>query len=171
MLAPVNAIIPVGVFAVLGLLGAGGSCVICTGGSWSPGGPLGDALNSIFVDGVLATDLLDVVFLSLFSLAVLLFPFRQKRLFDLAYFKPGGKLGVASIGLAGLIVNLVIGWAVLVSPADSYNILAPNSDNWFAIGFTVLLGVIGCLIYTYYRLGPPGKKVDYSTIFSDIPPE
>jgi hypothetical protein len=111
-----------------------------------------------------------VVFFSLFSLAVLLFPFRQKRLFDRAYFKPGGKLGVATIGLAGLIANLVIGWEVLISPGDSYNILAPNSDNWFALGFTVLVGVIGCLIYGYYRLRLK-DKVDYQAIFSEVPPE
>jgi amino acid transporter len=168
--SPVNAIILVGIFAALGLLGAGGSCVVCTGGSWNPGGLLGDALNGIFLDGVNSIDLLDVVFFSLFSLAVLLFPFRQKRLFDRAYFKPGGKLGVATIGLAGLIANLVIGWEVLISPGDSYNILAPNSDNWFALGFTVLVGVIGCLIYGYYRLRLK-DKVDYQAIFSEVPPE
>jgi len=169
--SPVNAVILVGTFAVLGLLGAGGSCVVCTGGSWSLGGPLGVALNAIFVDGVYSTDLLDVVFFSLFSLAVLLLPFRQRRLFDRAYFKPGGKLGVAVVGLAGVIANIVIGWEVLVSPGDSYNILAPNSDNWYALGFTVFLGVIGCLIYAYYRLGPSGRKVDYLAIFSEIPPD
>jgi amino acid transporter len=169
--SPVYAVILVGIFAVLGVLGAGGSCVVCTGGSWSPGGSLGNALNAIFVDGVYSTDLLDVIFFSLFSVAVLLLPFRQKRLFDRAYFKPGGKLGVATIGVAGLIANLVIGWEVLVSPSDAYSILAPTSDNWFALGFTALLGIIGALIYTYYRFGPSRKQVDYSVIFSEIPPE
>jgi amino acid transporter len=169
--SPVNAVILVGIFAVLGLLGAGGSCVVCTGDSWSPGGPIGNALNAIFIDGVYSTDLLDVVFFSLFSVAVLLLPFRGKKFFDRTYFKPGGRMGVAAIGLAGVIANLVIGWEVLISPGDSYNILAPNSDNWFAIGFTVLLGLIGCLIYGSYRLGPSRRKVDYSTIFSEIPPE
>jgi amino acid transporter len=169
--SPVYAVILVGVFAVLGALGAGGSCVICTGGSWSPGGPLGNALNAIFVDGVPSTDLLDAIFFSLFSLAVLLLPFRQKQFFDRAYFKPGGKLGVATVGVAGLIANSLIGWEVLISPGDSYNILAPTSDNLYALGFTALLGVIGTLIYAFYRFGPSNEKVNYSAIFSEIPPE
>ena len=169
--SPVYAVILVGIFAVLGVIGGGGSCVVCTGGSWNPGGTLGGALNGVFLDGVYSTDLLDVVFFSLFSVAVLLLPFRQKRFFDHAYFKPGGNLGVATIGLAGLIANLVIGWEVLISPGDSYNILTPNSDNWFAISFTVLLGVVGCLIYAYYRFGPSRKEIDYAAVFSEIPPE
>lgn len=76
-----------------------------------------------------------------------------------------------TIGLAGLIANLVIAWLVLTGPQDAYNILSPTSDNWFAIGFTVFLGAIGTLIYAYYRFGPSKKEVDYQTIFSEIPPE
>lgn len=167
--SPVNAIVLVGVFAVLGSLGS--SCVLCTGDSWSPGGPLGDVLNGIFFNGIGAVDLLDVVFFSLFALAVLLFPFRQRHVFDAAYFKPGGRIGVAAIGLTGLIANLIIGWAVLTSSVDSYNILAPNSDNWYALGFDLLLGIIGAAIYGYYKWGPSKKHVDYATIFSEIPPD
>jgi amino acid transporter len=167
--SPVNAVVLVGVFAVLGVLGY--SCVFCTAGSWSPSGPLGDVLNGIFYNGIYATDLLDVVFFSLFALAVLLFPFRQRRVFDAAYFKPGGRMGVAAIGLTGLIANLIVGWTVLTSSADSYNILAPNSDNWYALGFDLLLGIIGAAIYGYYRWGLSKKQVNYATIFSEIPPE
>jgi hypothetical protein len=58
---------------------------------------------------------------------------------------------------------------ILTAPQDSYNILAPTSDNWFAIGFTVLLGLVGAGMYAYYKYGK--KDVDYSTIFAEIPPE
>ncbi len=167
--SPVNAVVLVGVFAVFGVLAE--PCVVCTGGTWSPGGPFGDVLNGIFLNGISATSLLDVVFFSLFALAVLLLPFRRRRFFDAAHFKPGGRIGVAAIRLTGLIANLIIGWAVLTSSTDSYNILAPNSDNWYALGFDLLLGVIGVAIYGYYRWGPSKKHVDYSGIFSEIPPE
>jgi amino acid transporter len=168
-LSPVNAVVLVGVFAVFGVLAE--PCVVCTGGTWSPGGPVGNVLNGIFLNGIFATDLLDVVFFSLFALAVLLFPFRQRRAFDAAYFKPGGRTGVVAIGLTALIANLIIGWAVLTSSADSYNILAPTSDNWYALGFDLLLGIIGAAIYGYYKWGPSRKQVDYTGIFSEIPPE
>jgi amino acid transporter len=167
--APVYATVLVGIFAVLGALGE--TCIVCNGGSWGPGGALGDVLTSVVSNGVYATDFLDAVFFSLFALAVVLFPFRLKRTFDAAPFKPGGKLGVTAIGLAGLIANLIIAWLVLASPRDSYNILSPTPDNWFAIGFTVLLGAIGTLIYAYYKFGPSKKKIDYQTIFSQVPPE
>jgi amino acid transporter len=167
--APVYATVLVGIFAVLGALGE--TCIVCNGGSWGPGGIAGDVLTSVFSNGVYATDFLDAVFFSLFALAVVLFPFRLKRTFAAAPFKPGGKLGVTAIGLAGLIANLIIAWLVLASPRDSYNILSPTADNWFAIGFTVLLGAIGTLIYAYYKFGPSKKKIDYQTIFSEVPPE
>jgi len=167
--APVYATVLVGIFAVLGALGE--TCIVCNGGSWGPGGIAGDVLTSVFSNGIYATDLLDAVFFSLFALAVVLFPFRLKRTFDAAPFKPEGKLGVMAIGLAGLIANLIIAWLFLTSPKDSYNILSPTSDNWFAIGFTVLLGAIGTLIYAYYKFGPSKKKIDYQTVFSEIPPE
>ena len=69
------------------------------------------------------------------------------------------------------IANLIIGWAVLTSSTDQYNILAPNSGTWYALGFDLLLGIIGVAIYGYYRWGPSKKHVDYAGIFSEIPPE
>jgi len=167
--SPVYAATLVGIFGVTGALSE--SCIFCNGGSWSPGGTLGDVLTSVFGNGIYNTDLLDVVFFSLFSLAIVLFPLRQKGTFATARFRPGGKLGVMAIGVAGLVANLVIGWTVLTSPQDAYNIISPTPDNWFALGFTALLGIIGSVIYGYYRFGPSSKTRDFSAIFSDIPPE
>jgi APA family basic amino acid/polyamine antiporter len=168
--SPVYATVMVGMFAVLGVLGE--TCIVCNGGSWYIGGIAGSIVNNIFVDGVFSTDLLDAVFFSLFSLAVLLFPFRLKRSFDAAPFRPGGILGVMAIGLSGLTANFIITWVILTSPrGDVYNILSPTSDNLYALGFDALLGVIGCLIYAWYRFGLSRKEVDYSVIFSTIPPE
>lgn len=167
--SPIYAIMLTGIFAVLGALSE--TCVVCTGASWGVSGAVGEMLNSLFSNGLFALDFLDIAFFILFSLAVVLFPFRLKKIYDTAPFRPGGKLGVAAIGLAGLIGNLVIGWVILASPQDSYNILSPTPDNWFALEFTAFLGIIGALIYGYYRLGPSSKKVDYSKIFTEIPPD
>lgn len=166
--SPIYATILVGIFAVLGAVSE--TCVVCNGGSWYLGGVAGNILNNVFLDGVYQVDLLDAVFFSLFSLAVVLFPFRLRKNYDAAPFRPGGKLGVMAIGLAGLIANLMIAWLILTSPQDAYNILSPTPDNLFALEFTGLLGVIGGLIYAYSRFGPSRKKIDYSTIFSEIPP-
>jgi APA family basic amino acid/polyamine antiporter len=165
--SPVNATIATGVFGLLGCFSESG--VISNGGSWNPGGALGGALNGIFSIGVASTDLFDAVFFTLFALALVMLPYRKKEIFDTAPFKIGGKAGMMVIGVLGVIANLVLDWMILSAPQDAYNILAPSSDNLFAIGFTVLLGIIGVAMYSYFKYGK--KDVDYSTIFAEIPPE
>ncbi len=165
--SPVNATIVTGVFGLLGAFSESG--VISTGGTWSPGGTVGGYLNGVFSIGVASTDLFDATFFTLFALALILLPYRKKQIYDTAPFKIGGKAGMVTIGVLGLGANLVLDWMILTAPQDSYNILAPTSDNWFAIGFTVVLGLIGALMYAYYKYGK--KDVDYSTIFAEIPPE
>jgi amino acid transporter len=165
--SPVNATIATGLFALLGCFSESG--VISNGGSWSPGGALGGALNGIFSIGVSSTDLFDAVFFTLFALSLVLLPYRRPKIYEASPIKWGGKTGLAFIGVLGVVANLVLDWMILTAPADSYNILAPTSDNWFAIGFTVLLGIMGAAMYLYYKYGH--KDVDYSTIYSEIPPE
>ena len=167
--SPFYATALIGIFAVLGVLSE--TCIVCSGGSWYLGGTAGNMLNDIFLYGIWSTDLVDAVFFSLFSLAVVLFPFRLKKIYDAAPFKPGGKLGVVAIGLAGLIANLVFAWLILTVPQEGFNILSPTTESWYMLGFTLLLGVIGGLVYVYYRFGPSRKKVDYAVVFSEIPPE
>ena len=168
--SPISATVLVGVFGVIGALSE--SCVFCNGGSWGPGGYVGNALTAFFTNSPIQNiDLLDAIFFTLFSLAVVLFPFRQRVLFASARFKPGGKLGVAAIGIAGLVANLVIAWAILTSPEDAYSILAPVYGNLYALGTTLIFSIIAAFIYLYYRHGPPSRRLDYNGIFSAIPPE
>jgi amino acid transporter len=167
---PLGAVVLVAILGAVAGLGCDGVCVAALGGSWNPGGLIGSIMDAFFSWGVTVVDLLTVIFLSLFSFAVLLFPFRRRRFYDSAYFKPGGKLGVTAIGLAGLVANLVIGWEVLTSAFD-YNMLAPGYYNWLTLGFNLLFILIGAAIYAYYKWGPPKKQVDYARIFSEIPPE
>jgi len=166
--SPVNATIVTGVFGLLGIFSESG--IISNGGSWSPGGALGGALNEIFSVGVASTDLFDAVFFTLFALALIMLPLRKTQIYETAPVKWGGKTGVITIGVLGVIANLILDYMILTAPQDSYNV-GPNmgTDNWFAIGFTVLLGLVGALMYLYYKYGK--KDVDYSTIFAEIPPE
>jgi len=165
--SPVNATIITGVAALLGCFSESG--VVSTGGPWNPGGVLGGALNGIFSIGVASTDLFDAVFFTLFALALVMLPYRRPQIYAAAPIKLGGKTGIVLLGIVGVIANLILDWMILTAPQDAYNILAPTSDNWFAIGFTVLLGVVGAVIYLYFKYAH--KDVDYSTIFTEIPPE
>ncbi len=166
--SPVNATLVTGVFGLLGIFSESG--IVSNGGSWNPGGAFGGVLNSVFSVGVASTDLFDAVFFTLFALALIMLPLRKKQIYETAPVKWGGKTGVITIGVLGVIANLILDYMILTAPQDSYNI-GPNmgSDNWFAIGFTVFLGLVGAVMYLYYKYGK--KDVDYSTIFAEIPPE
>ena len=168
--SPFSAVIFIGVLAVAIGVGAQ-TCVFCNGGSWRLSGPIGDALNVAFTDGFYFIEPWDIIFFTLFSFAVVLFPFRLKKVFDLAPFKPGGKTGVVVIGLAGIIGNLIVAWVVLTPPYFAYTLLSPTPDSWYILEFTLLVGVVGTLVYVYYRFGPPSKRIEHSTIFSNVPPE
>jgi amino acid transporter len=166
--SPVNATIVTGVFGILGLFSESG--VASTGGTWNPGGAVGGMLNSVFLIGVASTDLFDAVFFTLFALALVMLPFKKPKIFETMPFKVGGKTGTILIGVLGVGANLVLDYMILTAPQDSYNI-GPNmtADNWFAIGFTVFLGIVGLAMFAYYKYGK--KDVDYTTIFTEIPPE
>jgi APA family basic amino acid/polyamine antiporter len=168
--SPVNATILTGVFAILGCFSESG--VASNGGSWNPGGAVGGLMNSFLSIGVASTDLFDAIFFTLFALALVMLPYRRPKIYETAPFKIGGKTGMAAIGVVGVLANLVLDYMILTAPQDSYNV-GPNmtSDNWFAIGFTVFLGIIGLLMYGWYKWGPAKKEVDYTTIFTEIPPE
>lgn len=166
--SPVNATILTGVFGVLGLFSESG--VASSGGSWNPGGAAGGMMHSVFSIGVASTDLFDAVFFTLFALALVMLPYKKPKIFETMPFKVGGKTGTVLIGVLGVGANLVLDYMILTAPQDSYN-LGPNmtEGNWFAIGFTVLLGIVGVAMYAYYKYGK--KDVDYTTIFTEIPPE
>jgi len=114
--------------------------------------------------------LFDAVFFTLFALALVMLPYKKPKIFETMPFKIGGKTGTVLIGVLGVGANLVLDYMILTAPQDSYNI-GPNmtGDNWFAIGFTVFLGIIGLAMYAYYKYGK--KDIDYTTIFTEIPPE
>jgi len=170
--APVNAVIATAVFGLLGVFSEAG--VISAGGSWNPGGVIGGYLNVIFASGVQLTDFYDFIFFAIFTLALVVLPYRRPKIYETAPFKLGGKTGVVLIGVIGTLGNFVGVYIMLTAPTYSFNFGAwPNmtADNWFCVGFTLAIAILSYLVYAYYKYGPASKTVDYRTIFTEIPPE
>jgi APA family basic amino acid/polyamine antiporter len=170
--SPLNAVIVTGLVALLGVGSESG--VFSAGGSFNPGGNA--LLSNIFSAGVASTDLYDGIFFTLFALALILFPFRKKEIFEKAPWKPGGMVSAVTIGLVALVGNLYLDYAFLFAKTGSYNLgaLPSASDPFtagFALWFTIFLIVIAGVVYWYYKLKAKTSGVDYTTIFTQIPPE
>jgi amino acid transporter len=156
--SPVNATIVCGIFAIMGLFSESG--VLSLGGSWSPGpGFLGNGLDFVFSTGVASTDIFDATFFTLFALSLVFLPYRKSaaRIYETAPVKYGGKVGMATIGVVGVLANLYLDYMIVSAEYQAF---------WMLIG----TGIIGALVYFYYKYGK-AKEVDYSTIFAQIPPE
>jgi len=170
--APVNATIFTGLVALLGVASESG--VFSAGASWNAGG--NTLLGNIFSTGVATTDLYDGIFFTLFALALVLFPFRKKEIFDKAPWKPGGKTVMLIVGLVAFVGNLYLDWVFLSSPAGSFNLSGlPGAADLFSAGFalwfSIGLLILGALIFGYYKARARATGVDYGTIFTEIPPE
>ena len=158
--SPLNATVVTGLFAVIGVFsevlsdygnGAIGSAAAALGGT-------NGFLYQFLYNGVGNTDLLDAVFFTFFALALVFLPLRKSRaqIYESSPIKYGGKIGMVTIGVVGVVANLFLDYIIIV---------AEGSTSWVLVFF----GVIGALIYLYYKYGK--KDVDYSTIFAQIPPE
>jgi amino acid transporter len=156
--SPVNATVVCGIFAILGCFSESG--VLSMGGSWSPGpGFLGNGLDFIFSTGVASTDLFDAAFFTLFALSLVFLVYRKSaaRIYETAPVKYGGKVGMATIGVVGVLANLYLDYMIIEAEYQAF---------WMLLA----TGIIAALIYVYYKYGK-AKEVDYSTIFAQIPPE
>jgi len=170
--SPVNATIATGIVGLLGVASESG--VFGLGASYNPA--RNALLANTFGAGVASTDLYDGIFFTLFALAAVYFPFKKKQIFEKAPWKPGGVATVVIIGLIAFIGNLYLDYAFLFASAGSYNLAAlPSASDpftkGFALWFTIILIIIGALIYGYYKLRAKTTGVDYTTIFTEIPPE
>lgn len=109
--------------------------------------------------GVVATDVWDVVFFLIASLAGMLFVFRRKDIYEKSPYKPGTGV-VAAVGLIATLSNIYLLYLV----ASGWLVPEP----WI---FTLFLIVVGAIIYYYYRTKGSRVGVDYATIYAEIPPE
>ena len=58
--------------------------------------------------------------------------------------------------MVGVLANLYLDYMII-------------SSEFETLAMVVVLGVIGAIVYVYYKYGK--KDVDYTTIFTEIPPE
>lgn len=161
--SPVNAVVLTGLVAIFGALAE--SDIIATAPF------VGPIISS--AGAVTATDLMDGLFFTLFALALVLFPYRRKDIFETAPWKPGGRAGLVALGLAALIANLYFDWVFLTAPAGAYDLLGPGFASYGVQGlaFVISLALIGAVVYAYYRGRAKTTGIDYTTIFTQIPPE
>ena len=158
--SPVNAVLFAGGIALMG--------VASESGVFAKTPVLGD----LFGTGVASTDLLDGIFFTAFAAALVIFPTRRRDIYETAPWKPGGRGTLLTIGIIALVGNLYLDWVFLTAPSD-YDLLsiATSSFTQYSIGFTIVLLLVGALIYWGYRGRAKTTGIDYTTIFTQIPPE
>ncbi len=163
--SPVNATLLTGFVALLGVVSE--SDLITNNPQFMNN--LGLIINS--GGGVEATDLLDGIFLTFFTLALVLFSFRKKEIYETAPWKPGGRSTLLTIGIIAFVGNLFLDYNFLTSPYGSYDLLHPSVSGGINLGFGLGVILIGVLVYAYYRGRAKTTGIDYTTIFTQIPPE
>jgi amino acid transporter len=157
--SPVNAVIATMVVAFIGCFAESDILVKYLGSS----NIIAAYINS--GGAVLATDIWDTIFFLFSALAGAMFIFRKKTkaIYDASAYKPklAGFPAIAVIGILATIGNIWLIYADFQASATFY-------EAWY---LTLLLLVVGGLLYWYYHMRGSRKGVDYSTIYAQIPPE
>ena len=126
--------------------------------------------------GVVATDIWDVLFFLLASLAGLMLVFRKKDIYDKSAYKPsiGGLQLVTVVGLIATVTNVWLLWRIALGwPWDfptQYDITT-GGGTWSAWVMTLVIIIVSLILYYYYKSKGSRIGVDYSTIYAEIPPE
>jgi len=133
---------------------------------------LGTFINADF--GVVATDIWDVLFFLLASIAGLMFVFRKKDVYERSSYKPsmGGLQLVTLVGLIATVTNIWLLWRISMAWGWDYPLMYHEGGGaWTAWVMTLVLIVVALILYFYYKSKGSRMGVDYSTIYTEIPPE
>jgi amino acid transporter len=112
--------------------------------------------------GVVATDIWDGIFFVVTAIAAIFFVWTAKgrTIYEKAAYKPSKTL-IGALGIIAAVANLYVlylfydGWKGVAEP-------------WI---FTLILIIVGALIYFVYKGRGSRVGVDYTTIYAEIPPE
>ncbi|MFB0568856.1 MAG: APC family permease [Nitrososphaeria archaeon] len=112
--------------------------------------------------GVVATDIWDAIFFVLAALSAVFFVWTAKgrSIYEKSAYKPNRAL-IGALGIIAAVANLYVlylfydGWKGIAEP-------------WI---FTLILIIVGAIIYFAYKSRGSRVGVDYSTIYAEIPPE
>jgi amino acid transporter len=165
--SPVKAIVATSAVAVLGAASEAG--LFTEGGIY-----LGDTWLQFFNGfGLAGSNLWDAIFYASFALAAFVFPMVKPELFEKAPFKASKGVVQLVAGL-GLLSNLFFLYIFIVNPRayDLPGLLAEFTFAKFAVWLaTIIIALVA--VYFYFSQKSKAKKtgVDYSTIFTEIPPE
>ncbi len=123
------------------------------------------ALTSYFSTAGLATQIAYV----LISVTAIVFPYRNKQIFEAspaAKYKVGGVSVLAIMGVLSLIVNLFIGWIFVAGPALGYVSVPTGSSIEFVFGI-----FLACILVYLVAWGIRKKQgIDLSLSFAEMPP-
>ncbi len=123
------------------------------------------ALTSYFSTAGLATQIAYV----LISVTAIVFPYRNKQIFEAspaAKYKVGGVSVLAIMGVLSLIVNLYIGWIFVAGPALGYVSVPTGSSIEFVFGI-----FLACILVYLVAWGIRKKQgIDLSLSFAEMPP-
>jgi amino acid transporter len=165
--SPINAIIATSAVAVLGAAGEAG--LFSEGGIW-----LGSGFKAFFDGfGLMGSNLWDAIFYASFAVAAFAFPMVKPELFEKAPFK-ASKTVVQVIAGLGVLANLFFLY-IFIFNERSYDLpgmLREFTFDKFAVWLaTIIIVVVGVYFYYSSKRKAEVTGVDYSTIFTEIPPE
>jgi len=156
--APVWAIIVTGIFAIP-------ACMVEAGfPSWAP--------DYLKFAGVVATDIFDALFLTLFCVSCMLLPLERKDIFDRAAVKHSAGF----IVLLGFIATLGGSFCLYIFIQQSpwiWSLFVTGASTGDIISAVNLIGVVlaGLLLYIWFMYRNSTKGVDMRTLYLSIPPE
>jgi len=156
--APVWSIIVTGIFAIP-------ACMVESGfPSWAP--------EYLKFAGVVATDIFDALFLTLFCVSCMLLPLERKDVFDRAAVKHS----VGFVVLLGFLATLGGSFCLYIFIQQSpwiWSLFVTGASTGDVISAINLLGVVlaGLLLYIWFMYRNSTKGVDMRTLYLSIPPE
>ncbi len=163
------------------VVGIYGALSEAEGGYGVIGGTAGfEGVGNVLSRGVAATDIWDITFFSLFSLAAAILPFVRRDIYNTAPYKPRiGPLPIITLtGFASFFGHIYLAYLMLNSPsgyAINGDLLAMTANDAAVTltPFFLTLGlfVVFTLVYFAYTSRGRAKGANYKTIYTEIPPE
>jgi len=165
--SPVNAIVFVGVFAILGVAAESD---IFAPPPWGIGVPwLYTWINS--GSGVQSTDLWDLFSFFFAALAAILFFYKRRDIYEKSPFKKE-IAGIPLITIVGVLAFLGTLWQIWVVIMTPQGYMYPYKfGGQMSLATTFGFIIIGVIIYYLYKARGRAIGVDYSTVYAEVPPE
>ena len=156
--APVWALIVTGIFAIP-------ACMVEAGfPSWAP--------EYLKFAGVVATDIFDALFLTLFCVSCMLLPLERRDIYDRAAVKHS----VGFVVLLGFVATLGGAFCLYIFIQQSpwiWSLFVTGAKTSDIVSAVNLIGVVlaGLLLYIWFMYRNSTKGVDMRTLYLSIPPE